>query len=233
MHPSRPCHATGMPKSPSGDRPEDYAAYGSTDLENPPLLLKGWQDLFTMWKTAGFIITDKYTIKYTAGMSINGYEYYRDKRLPATMNIDGREFEYDLPFFAHELTELSMAKWIGERKSHILIASEKDGKNQGISNIYGVPYLVAHQQAETIENALVRASGIDLKKYTDQCQEWVDWLLEQPLERSPVGLSLYPYKDAHDYDTLNEIVKTGGPVSAMMLPVGVEGGETDAPYLGD
>ena len=232
-HPSRPCHSTGMPRSPSGDKPDDYSLYGSTDLENQPLLLKGWTDLYQMWKRGGFIITDRFTIKYAAGISYNGYQYFRDKRLPKVMTIDGKDIEYDLFWFCHELTELGMAKWMGTLKDHVLIASDLEGHPQHHSNMGTIPYLVAHQQAETVENALVKASGIDLDKYNAQCQVWVDWLVQQPLEKSPSGLSLYPYRDAKDYDTLNEIVATGGPVSAMMLPVGVEGGETDAPWNGD
>lgn len=127
MHPSRPCHATGMPKSPSGDRPENYELYGSTDLENPALLLKGWQDLFDIWKRAGQIITDKYTIKYGGGISYHGTYYYRDRRLPATMEFNGKQVEYDLFWFCHELTELSMARWVGQCKDEALIASDERG----------------------------------------------------------------------------------------------------------
>jgi hypothetical protein len=222
-----------MPRSPTGDKPENYDLYGTTDLENPALLLKGWQDLFEIWRKAGNIITTKYTIKYGAGISYHGDYYYRDKRLPDVMVIDGKPFAYDLAWFVHELTELSMARWVGGLKDRILIASAEQGKPQHISSMATVCYMVAHQQAETIENTIVRQSGVDLNKYNDQCQQWVDWLQDQPLEISPAGLSLYPYRDAGDWDVLAEIVSTGGPESQALLPTGVEGGIGDAPWNGD
>lgn len=232
-HQSRPAHATGMPKSPSGDAPEDFSTYGTSDLENPPLLLAGWKSLFDVWKKAGHINTTDYTVKYLSGITVHGGYYVRDKRIPDTMNIDGTEHPYDVFLFAHELVELGIMKWVGDEKSRILIECDMTGKPQHISDMSSVSYLVAHQVAEAVENALVRAAGLDLQKYNAWMQNAIDWLQEQPLEKSPTGITLAPMKDCHDEDTLNEIVKTGGPVSMMMLPPGVDGGETDAPYLGE
>jgi hypothetical protein len=93
-----------------------------------------------------------------------------------------------------------------------------------------VEYPIAHQFAETIENACVRASGIDMDEYVTRCDQWIDWLGEQPLIRSPQGLILYPYEDSEATDVMTEIVKTGGPESEMNLPAGVKGGSSGNPF---
>jgi hypothetical protein len=228
-HPSK--HIPAFGQLHGANKIEDYSEFVDTDHETPALLVKGLHDLYMIWKNAGRIITDKFTIKYAAGMSPDSRLYYRDSRLPPTFKLGGKDVEYDFFFWIHELVETQFAYSVGRLKDSILIdQADLRNKSENITPLAGVNYAVAHQLAETIENAVVRGMGIDLAEYVSECDKWINWLSEQPLIKSPVGLSLYPIEDSGDLDLMHEIVATGGPESEFALPPGVRGGESGHPF---
>jgi hypothetical protein len=103
-HPSK--HHPEFGQLRGKDKVTDYSSWGNTDHETPALLLQGVTDLYNIWKGAGRIITDRFSIKYAAGMSQHGMLYYRDCRLPPTMKLGGKDVEYDIFWFVHELVEV-------------------------------------------------------------------------------------------------------------------------------
>lgn len=226
MHPSRPSHEVGRYHT------VDYSSLLSgDDHENPALFVKGMQDLFAVWEKTGRIITDKYTIRYLAGMSQDGMYMYIDKRLPKVMVIKGKTFDYRVGFFLHELVELQFSVAVGRIQGSILSAAEEDGNSEHITPFSRINYQVAHQIAEALENRYVADSGIDLPAYTAQCDEWIGMIEPLPLEKSPSSLALYPYEDSRDMATMDEIANTGGPESSIALDRGILPGDNNKPFV--
>jgi hypothetical protein len=71
-------------------------------------------------------------------------------------------------------------------------------------------YLNAHQVALRIEQAAVRACGInwyDYNRFTKSQEKAID---EELLERVPRSLDLTPYRDEHDFSKLKRLVRVSG-----------------------
>lgn len=219
------------------DPDEDYSEYGDDVHMNDALFVKGYRDLYELWKAAGAIIVDQFDVKYAAGISNQGLCYYRDRSLPATMDVltlDGSTVavEYDLLWWLHETTEWSIAVIMGEHKDILIgqIARMNLSSPYTIGPVSRIHYRVAHQAAEALEERLVQAMGLDVEDYVRACDQMIAQAGSADLTLSPRDLDLYPYEDEGDMPALNEIAKTGGPASYMLYQPGIQGGSDGRPF---
>lgn len=108
-------------------------------------------------------------------------------------------------------------------------------------------YEPSHQIAEGTEERLAAALGLDLVKYVAMCDGLIEMAYAKDITSSPANLYLQPYEDPGaggsgdddsddkgppDMESLKKIADTGGPVSYLLLPVGVRGGHDGRPWWG-
>jgi hypothetical protein len=224
-------HSHNIKIPPGGVGGGDYSQFGDDVHENDALFIQAMWDTYQMWKVHGRIITDLYTIKYAAGISHDGLYYFRDNRLDSVMTFGKRDLEYDFLWFTHELIEREMAQGIGEKKEIILTAAGvlNPGSNDDKVDMGRIHYRAAHQLAEVVENRIAVILGFDLDAYTKKCDQFIKYCDSRPLILSPASLDLYPYYDEMDLDTLDEIVKSGGPICDLILPRGVSSAQSGKP----
>jgi hypothetical protein len=195
-------------------------------------ILQSHLDLYSIWMQTGRIVTQYYDIKYAAGISKTGLDYYRHHSLDDYMTIDGKQVDYDFLWWVHETTEQRFIQFEQRRLALIVTEAQDPDLRHRLSKEFQrrIHYDVAHQTAQDMEYTLVSAMDIDPVAYTEKCNAFIKYCADHPLQNSPIDLDLYPYEDEHDMDALKEIEQTGGPVSYMLLPVSQHGGQDGRPF---
>jgi hypothetical protein len=83
----------------------------------------------------------------------------------------------------------------------------------------GLHYLHAHQIATRAEEAAVNAQRVTWKAYDRFMQKYVKSINDERLTKVPADLDLKPYRDYHDYDLMERMMKhveRGPGVSAAL-----------------
>lgn len=122
-------------------------------------------------------------VPYLAGYSQDGGTIYIDRHLPRTMNYKGRKIEVDRFLIMHEEVEKTLIDQLG------------------------LHYLHAHQIATRAEEAAVRAEGILWRDYDRFMQKYVKHIGDERLTKVPSDLDLKPYRDEHDFELIQRMLK--------------------------
>jgi hypothetical protein len=122
-------------------------------------------------------------IPYLAGYSLDGKIIYIDRHMPKSFKFRGRTIETDRFLILHEEVEKTLIDQLG------------------------LHYLHAHQIATRAEEAAVRASGVEWHAYDRFMQKFVKRIGDERLKKVPKDLDLKPYRDEHDYDLLQRMLK--------------------------
>ncbi|MGC1547696.1 MAG: hypothetical protein WA777_04145 [Rhodanobacter sp.] len=122
-------------------------------------------------------------IPYLAGYSVDGKTIYIDRHLPKTFSFRGRTVEVDRFLILHEEVEKTLIDQLG------------------------LHYLHAHQIATRAEEAAVNAQRVTWAAYDRFMQKYVKAIGDERLTKVPVDLDLKPYRDYHDYDLMERMMK--------------------------
>lgn len=122
-------------------------------------------------------------IPYLAGYSKDGSIIYIDRHMPTGFRRKGRTIETDRFLILHEEVEKTM---IDQLNLH---------------------YLHAHQIAARVEQAAVRACGINWRDYDDFMQTNVKHIGDERLTKVPADLDQKPYRDEHDTELLERMAR--------------------------
>ena len=136
----------------------------------------------------------KHDMPYLAGYSLDGKTIYIDRHMPRSFKFRSRTVETDRFLILHEEVEKTLIDQLG------------------------LHYLHAHQIATRAEEAAVRASGVEWHAYDRFMQKYVKRIGDERLKNVPKDLDLKPYRDEHDYDLLQRMLKS---VRAGKAPKGV------------
>jgi len=136
----------------------------------------------------------KHDIPYLAGYSLDGKTIYIDRHMPQSFKFRRRTIETDRFLILHEEVEKTLIDQLG------------------------LHYLHAHQIATRAEEAAVRAVGVEWDAYDRFMQKYVKRIGDERLTKVPKDLDLKPYRDEHDYDLLQRMLKS---VRAGNCPKGV------------
>jgi hypothetical protein len=122
-----------------------------------------------------------YDIPYIAGYSTSGRKVFIDRHLPKTFVDQGRRIFTDRFLATHEIVE------------------------KALLDTLGLHYLHAHQIALRIEQAAVRAAGVDWHNYNAFTKQYEKSIGDERLTRVPRDLDLSPYRDEADFDLLRRM----------------------------
>jgi hypothetical protein len=136
----------------------------------------------------------KHDIPYLAGYSLDGKTIYIDRHMPPKFKFRGRVIDTDRFLILHEEVEKALIDRLG------------------------LHYLHAHQIATRAEEAAVRAAGVLWRDYDRFMQKHVKTIGDERLTRVPHDLDLKPYRDEHDDDLLERMLKS---VRAGKAPKGI------------
>ncbi|MGH6671808.1 MAG: hypothetical protein ACRECV_07520 [Xanthobacteraceae bacterium] len=136
----------------------------------------------------------KHDIPYLAGYSLDGKVIYIDRHMPKSFVFRGRTIDTDRFLILHEEVEKTLIDQLG------------------------LHYLHAHQIATRGEEAAVRAAGIEWHAYDHFMQKYVKRIGDERLTKVPKDLDLKPYRDEHDFELLQRMLKS---VRAGKAPKGV------------
>lgn len=136
----------------------------------------------------------RHDIPYLAGYSLDGKTIYIDRHMPKSFKFRGREIETDRFLILHEEVEKALMDQLG------------------------LHYLHAHQIATRAEEAAVRAAGVEWRAYDRFMQKFVKRIGDERLTKVPKDLDLKPYRDEHDNDLLQRMLRS---VHAGKCPKGV------------
>jgi hypothetical protein len=136
----------------------------------------------------------KHDIPYLAGYSLDGQTIYIDRHMPKSFKFRGRAVDTDRFLILHEEVEKTLIDQLG------------------------LHYLHAHQIATRAEEAAVRAAGIEWRDYDRFMQKHVKTIGDERLTKVPKDLDLKPYRDEHDDDLLQRMLKS---VRAGNCPKGI------------
>src|SRR6185437_4738174 len=125
----------------------------------------------------------KHDIPYLAGYSLDGKIIYIDRHMPESFKFRGRTVETDRLLILHEEVEKTLIDQLG------------------------LHYLHAHQIATRAEEAAVNAERITWKAYDRFMQKYVKSIGDERLTKVPADLDLKPYRDYHDYDLMQRMVR--------------------------
>lgn len=126
-------------------------------------------------------VNHEYDVPYVAGYSEDGKTIYIDRGLPKSFAYDGKRADI-LPFIIlHESVEKSIIEQLK------------------------LDYQDAHQLAQRLEQAAIRDSGINWRKYQAFIQAHLKEAEEHPDLRIPPDLDLKPYRDEDDYPMLRKM----------------------------
>jgi hypothetical protein len=143
----------------------------------------------------------KHDIPYLAGYSKDGKTIYIDRHMPQTFKLRGRVIDTDRFLILHEEVEKTLIDQLG------------------------LHYLHAHQIATRAEQAAVRAAGINWRDYDRFMQKYVKRIGDERLTRVPDDLDTKPYRDEHDDDLLQRILKC---IDKGQVPEGLRGDQLRA-----
>ena len=136
----------------------------------------------------------KHDIPYLAGYSLDGKIIYIDRHMPKSFKFRGRTIETDRFLILHEEVEKTLIDQLG------------------------LHYLHAHQIATRAEEAAVRAANVEWHAYDRFMQKYVKHIGDERLTNVPKDLDLKPYRDEHDDDLLQRMLKS---VRAGDAPKGI------------
>jgi len=136
----------------------------------------------------------KHDIPYLAGYSLDGKTIYIDRHMPKSFTFRGRTIETDRFLILHEEVEKTLIDQLG------------------------LHYLHAHQIATRAEEAAVRAADVEWHAYDRFMQKYVKRIGDERLKKVPKDLDLKPYRDEHDADLLERMLKS---VRAGKCPKGI------------
>lgn len=136
----------------------------------------------------------KHDIPYLAGYSLDGKTIYIDRHMPKSFKFRSRVVETDRFLILHEEVEKTMIDQLG------------------------LHYLHAHQIATRAEEAAVRAAGVEWEAYDRFMQKYVKHIGDERLKKVPKDLDLKPYRDEHDDELLQRMLKS---VRAGKCPKGI------------
>jgi hypothetical protein len=136
----------------------------------------------------------KHDIPYLAGYSLDGTTIYIDRHMPKSFKFRGRTIETDRFLILHEEVEKTLIDQLG------------------------LHYLHAHQIATRAEEAAVRAADVEWHAYDRFMQKYVKRIGDERLKKVPKDLDLKPYRDEHDDDLLQRMLKS---VRAGKCPKGI------------
>ena len=122
-------------------------------------------------------------IPYLAGYSQDGKIIYIDRHMPPSFRYRGRTIETDPFLILHEEVEKTLIDQLG------------------------LHYLHAHQIATRAEQAAVRAAGVTWRDYDRFMQKYVKTIGDERLTKVPADLDTKPYRDEHDDDLLQRMLK--------------------------
>lgn len=125
----------------------------------------------------------EHDIPYLAGYSKDGKTIYIDRHLPESFTFRGRTIEVDRFLILHEEVEKTLIDQLG------------------------LHYLHAHQIATRAEEAAVNAERITWAAYDRFMQKYVKSIGDERLVKVPADLDLKPYRDYHDYDLLQRMLR--------------------------
>jgi hypothetical protein len=125
----------------------------------------------------------EHDIPYLAGYNIDGTIIYIDRHMPTSFEQNGRTIETDRFLILHEEVEKTI---IDQLNLH---------------------YLHAHQIATRVEQSAVLACGINWSNYDDFMQTNVKYIGDERLTKIPTDLDLKPYRDEHDTELLERMVR--------------------------
>jgi hypothetical protein len=143
----------------------------------------------------------KHDIPYLAGYSKDGKTIYIDRHMPRTFKLRGRVIDTDRFLILHEEVEKTLIDQLG------------------------LHYLHAHQIATRAEQAAVRAAGVSWRDYDRFMQKYVKRIGDERLTRVPDDLDTKPYRDEHDDDLLQRMLKC---IDKGRVPEGVRGDQLRA-----
>jgi hypothetical protein len=143
----------------------------------------------------------KHDIPYLAGYSKDGKTIYIDRHMPQTFKLRGRVIDTDRFLILHEEVEKTLIDQLG------------------------LHYLHAHQIATRAEQAAVRAAGVSWRDYDRFMQKYVKRIGDERLTRVPDDLDTKPYRDEHDDDLLQRMLKC---IDKGRVPEGVRGDQLRA-----
>jgi hypothetical protein len=123
----------------------------------------------------------KHDVPYLAGYSQDGKTIYIDRHMPPALRYQGRDVDTDRFLILHEEVEKTLIDQLG------------------------LHYLHAHQIATRVEEAAVRAAGLQWRAYDRFMQKYVKHIGDERLTKIPDDLDLKPYRDEHDYDLLKRM----------------------------
>jgi hypothetical protein len=118
---------------------------------------------------------------YLAGYSRDGRTVYIDRHMPKSFVCRGRRVLTDRFLLTHEIVEKAL---LDQLRPH---------------------YLHAHQVALRIEQAAVRAAGVEWRDYNRFTKENEKEIGSERLRRAPRELDLTPYRDEEDFAQLQAI----------------------------
>jgi hypothetical protein len=122
-----------------------------------------------------------YDIPYIAGYSKDGRTVFIDRHLPRSFVYKGRRIATDRFIATHEIVEKVL---LDQLKLH---------------------YLHAHQIALRVEEAAVRAAGVDWHDYNAFTKGYEKEIGSERLQRVPRALDLTPYEDEGDFALLKRM----------------------------
>ncbi len=126
----------------------------------------------------------KHDIPYLAGYSLDGKIIYIDRHMPKSFKFRGRTIDTDRFLILHEEVEKTLIDQLG------------------------LHYLHAHQIATRAEEAAVRAANVEWHAYDRFMQKYVKRIGDERLTKVPKDLDLKPYRDEHDDDLLQRMLKS-------------------------
>jgi hypothetical protein len=117
-------------------------------------------------------------IPYIAGYSRDGATIFIDRHMPHSLVYRAKRVDTDRFLLVHEIVEKALLDQLG------------------------LHYLHAHQIALRIEQAAVRAAGIEWQVYNRFTKSKEKKIGDERLTKVPRDLDLTPYQDEHDFATL-------------------------------
>lgn len=121
-------------------------------------------------------------IPYIGGYSVDGATIFIDRHMPKSFTYRGRRVETDRFLAAHEIVEKAL---LDQLRLH---------------------YLHAHQIALRVEQAAVRAAGIEWRPYNRFTKSKEKKIGDEHLVKVPRHLDLTPYRDEHDFQKLRDLI---------------------------
>ena len=164
-------------KGKASERSAAQAAGGGNDtLNSDEILLQARDAVIRRIKP-----DRRFDVPYLAGYSRDGKKGYLDRHLPKFLKVGRRRVDVWPFVILHETIEKALVDQLK------------------------LVYQDAHQIAQRVEQAAIRAAGISWRQYNRFIQQQVDRVLENLSPRLPPDLDLEPYRDEQDWEELRRM----------------------------